>query len=57
MCREELLSDKYTAVRRSLYSYGSGALSHRQLIALCDVRHILAKPSGTPSIFLLPASL
>ena len=38
MCREQLKDEHYAPLRQFIYGYSTGALSNRQLLALCEVR-------------------
>lgn len=37
MCREQLKGEHYATLRQYIYGYSTGALSNRQLLALCEV--------------------
>ncbi len=37
VCKPPLVSKQYSNIRQYLYNYASGQLSHRQLLALCEV--------------------
>ena len=41
VCKPQLRDDKYAVIRQSLYSYANGQLSHKQLVALCEVRNVV----------------
>ena len=37
VCKDPLKKEQFSPLRQYLYSFASGDLSHRQLVALCEV--------------------
>lgn len=44
VCKSQLQEDKYLVIRQFIYSYADGQLSHKQLVALCEVRKKIKWP-------------
>ena len=38
ICTPQFAGEQYRPIRKFLYGYTSGKLSHKQLVALCEVR-------------------
>ena len=43
VCKLQLTKERYSSIRQYMYGFASGQLTHKQLLALCEVSYYTSR--------------